>query len=163
MPRKCSTRDAEGNKRCARCRVFKPIAEFAINEYRKSVPLLRSYCRECAKVERSEWYHARGGATWHKRYRKEKPEALNRHARKHHLKKNYGLSVQEYDQILADQEGHCALCPRQPKKKRLAVDHDHKTGKRRGLLCSLCNPALGAFHDDPVLLRKAADYLERYT
>ncbi len=57
------------------------------------------------------------------------------------------------------QAGLCGLCQRPPGPKGLGVDHNHATGKVRALLCSRCNLALGGFMDDPVLCRKAADYL----
>jgi hypothetical protein len=75
----------------------------------------------------------------------------------------YGLSVEDYSRMLASQGGVCKLCGSPPgtgRQKRLHVDHDHKTGKVRGLLCDHCNHALGKMKDDPVLLRKAAAYLE---
>lgn len=53
--------------------------------------------------------------------------------------KTYGLGLGDYDRMLASQEGRCAICRARPKSKRLAVDHDHKTGAVRGLLCSRCN------------------------
>ena len=63
---------------------------------------------------------------------------------------------------LARSQGNsCAICGAKPKGRRLAVDHDHKTGKIRGLLCMPCNTALGKFRDDPKLLRKAIKYLEK--
>lgn len=62
--------------------------------------------------------------------------------------------------MLEDQDGHCAICPRTPKTKRLEVDHDHKSGLVRGLLCWRCNNRLlASAGDDPELLRSAACYL----
>jgi hypothetical protein len=73
----------------------------------------------------------------------------------------YGLSTGEYDAMLAKQGGRCAICCLRPRSKRLAVDHDHKTGRVRGLLCGSCNRRLlGAAHDDPAILRRALGYLE---
>jgi hypothetical protein len=62
--------------------------------------------------------------------------------------------------MLADQAGHCAICPREPTTKRLHVDHDHKSGLVRGLLCWRCNrKLLPPSGDDPDLFDNAADYL----
>jgi hypothetical protein len=55
------------------------------------------------------------------------------------IEKTYGLTAAEYDRLLAEQGGRCAICRARPKSKRLAVDHDHRTGAVRGLLCSRCN------------------------
>lgn len=78
------------------------------------------------------------------------------------LKRKYKLTSEEYDRILAAQDGKCAICYRPPDDDRvLAVDHCHRTGKVRGLLCGLCNRALGCLGDDTTLLYRAIDYLER--
>ncbi len=60
-------------------------------------------------------------------------------ARKPKRAKQLGVTDDQYERLLAAQGGHCALCPSTPKTRRLAVDHDHKTGKVRGLLCHRCN------------------------
>ena len=80
-------------------------------------------------------------------------------------KGKYGLNIEKYDELFKSQSGKCAICGKSSKemadKKRLAVDHDHKTGQIRGLLCSDCNTMLGHFHDDPKLCIKAASYLDK--
>lgn len=82
------------------------------------------------------------------------------------LKRNYGITSQEFDSILESQGGGCAICGRsQNKEKRiltLHVDHDHNTGKVRGILCSNCNMGVGKFQDDHKLLEKAAAYIRSY-
>jgi hypothetical protein len=76
---------------------------------------------------------------------------------------HYGLTYDEYELLLACQDYRCAICGGKPRKHSLSVDHDHKTGEVRGLLCSRCNhKLLGSANDDPARLRKAADYLEQY-
>lgn len=161
--RRSAAFDAEANlKRCARCRVFQPVSEFSISDYRNGEASLRSYCKPCAKLQRSDWYHTGGGRNWHKQYRKDNPEALAAATRRHNLKKHYGLSETDYEALLVAQGGVCALCKQPPVAKRLAVDHDHSTLRRRALLCGSCNTALGAFHDNPALLRQAADYVEGF-
>lgn len=68
------------------------------------------------------------------------------------------LSAEEYDTLLQRQKGVCAICGRKP-EERLVVDHDHSSGKVRGLLCSPCNLGLGIFEDDPGRLVAGAEYL----
>jgi hypothetical protein len=76
------------------------------------------------------------------------------------LKLNYGITVQEYEAKLVAQEGKCAICRCSDSgKKGWHVDHDHDTGKFRGLLCMNCNTGLGKFRDDPDLVRAALQYL----
>lgn len=64
------------------------------------------------------------------------------------VRRKYGLEPGEYDKMLAAQYGRCAICGNKPVTIRLAVDHDHVTGKVRGLLCKRCNRALGLWEGD---------------
>ncbi len=75
--------------------------------------------------------------------------------------RRYGVSPQKYDEIYTSQGGRCALCDRHQTEfnRRLAVDHCHKTGKVRGLLCTGCNVAIGRLGDGPDGLRKALTYV----
>lgn len=75
-----------------------------------------------------------------------------------HLLKEYGLSIEQYNEILHRQGGVCAICKKTPEK--FHVDHDHQTGQVRGLLCSPCNVVLGLMKDLPERLRAAAAYLD---
>jgi Recombination endonuclease VII len=85
-----------------------------------------------------------------------------------HLRQTFGLSVKQYEAMLNEQDGKCAICrcperiKRNGRLKALAVDHCHGTGAIRGLLCSDCNTGIGKLKDDPAVLRKAADYLEKF-
>lgn len=82
-----------------------------------------------------------------------------------HLKTRYGLTPEAYDELLISQGGKCALCDRTTAKNpynlegRLFVDHDHNTGKVRGLLCNSHNTAIGLLGDTPEHLQKALNYL----
>jgi len=90
-----------------------------------------------------------------------------RRYRSYHLRKKYGLSPAKFKALLDAQNGRCAICdalldPAVPRGDgSVHVDHDHAVGRVRGLLCNRCNPGLGNFRDDPVLLEKAANYLRR--
>ena len=83
-----------------------------------------------------------------------------------HLKTIYKISMDEYNKILEKQNGLCAICSRpetsivRGKIPLLSVDHDHNTGKIRGLLCAFCNHGIGRFRDDIDLMKKAIKYLE---
>lgn len=79
------------------------------------------------------------------------------------LKYNYGLSMKDFSEMLNIQNGVCMICKKVCSSgQRLSVDHDHKTGKNRGLLCRKCNSGLGLFGDSVELLQKAIDYLKFY-
>lgn len=78
------------------------------------------------------------------------------------VKQVYGLSDGEYDRLYAQQGGVCAICRRAKGiARRLAVDHNHRTGRVRGLLCGPCNKFVGYLRDDPEAWRRGAEYLER--
>ncbi len=83
--------------------------------------------------------------------------------RRSHLKRKFGLTVEEYDAMLEEQGGGCVLCGH-PGYAEIAlhVDHDHATGRVRGLLCVCCNNGLGQFRENPELLRAAARYVETH-
>jgi hypothetical protein len=81
---------------------------------------------------------------------------------KYRCEKIYGITLAQFDSMLAAQNGVCAICRgTNLSGKRLHVDHDHKTGRFRGLLCFKCNGAIGLMADSPSQLRFAAEYLER--
>jgi len=90
-------------------------------------------------------------------------------AKDQHLKYGYGITIKEYKALLDNQNGLCAICLEEEKHKdkrtgkirSLAVDHDHTTGRVRGLLCSRCNRALGSFGDSIEILLRASKYLKR--
>lgn len=106
-----------------------------------------------------------------KKYREKNKERLNESVRKKraslvskphdYLKRNYGITHDDYLQMLKTQNGLCAICSKAEEKRRLAVDHCHHTGKIRGLLCGKCNTAIGKLNDNVCLLKKAIQYLEK--
>ena len=79
------------------------------------------------------------------RWRSENPEKVREQARRYDLKSKYGISLEEYDQMLTDQGGGCAICGRtcNGNGKALFVDHCHGSGKVRGILCAYCNTGVG--------------------
>lgn len=95
-----------------------------------------------------------------RRWKKQNPE----YTRDYYLKKTYGLTATQYDAMLQEQAGLCAMCSRSA--HRLEVDHDHATGEIRALLCRQCNWALAIFRDDPEVAARlyelAAAYLAKH-
>jgi hypothetical protein len=79
--------------------------------------------------------------------------------REGHLRRTFGITQADYDNLLARQGGGCAICGKRPGKVSLHVDHDHASGEVRGLLCVGCNNALGQFRDDEDLLARAIQYV----
>lgn len=105
-----------------------------------------------------------GRNAYARQYRKMMPHVF----KNQELRKEFGISLDDYQRMLSDQGGQCGICgstsggTRHGKNKAFAVDHCHETGKVRGLLCEACNQGIGKMKDDPVLLRKAADYIESH-
>ena len=110
---------------------------------------------------------------WQRYYKNRKivrdPEKVKiyreRHAKKsksRYLMCKYGISLDEYNILLEQQDGKCAICGIHESKvdRNLSVDHNHETGKVRGLLCINCNSALGMFKDDYQIILKAVKYLK---
>jgi len=85
------------------------------------------------------------------------------------MKKNYGITIEEYHLLLDQQNALCASCGKperamiRGKLRPLAIDHNHQTGQVRGLLCSGCNSALGMLQDDPEQVRALLKYIEAHS
>ncbi|NUQ96740.1 MAG: recombination endonuclease VII [Streptomyces sp.] len=167
-------------KRCVRCGEHKPRAAFA--RKRSNLDGLQRHCRDCAtryhchapEPQRlgpkddvpaghkrcrgcdevrphSEWH--RKGAGWASRCKACRAAA----APAQHLLRKYGLTEVERDELITSQGGVCCICLSAPATH---VDHCHKTGRVRGVLCFNCNSGLGLLRDDPEAMNRAADYLE---
>ena len=91
----------------------------------------------------------------------ERKRRQRRSAHNSHLKKMYGITIQDYDKILASQRGVCAICKGGTTRRHFAVDHNHKNGRVRGLLCARCNMGLAKFMDRTVVVGRAYLYMQR--
>lgn len=112
----------------------------------------RSRCKECESLDQKEAKQKRLAEDY---------EGTRSKERRHNLKRVFGMSLEEYAIRLQTQQGVCAICGGLCKSgRRLAVDHNHTTGKIRDLLCGNCNGGLGKFQDNPELLIKAVNYLK---
>ncbi|GAV43170.1 endonuclease VII domain-containing protein [Streptomyces acidiscabies] len=172
-------------KRCSRCKEDKPRAAFASN--RAARDGLQAYCRECWSTYHQARQLAKGknvrpkvktppGHKYCRACGEIKPHAQwdrNRTAsdglstrckacraiegRQGHLKRSYGITEAQRDEMIAGQKGLCVICLKAP---AVHVDHCHETGRVRGVLCFNCNSAIGKLGDDPDAVRRAASYLE---
>jgi len=127
-----------GYKFCPRCRCELPLDAFGRN--RSTGDGRTTYCRVCHNAVGKANTERRGGS------------------RDYHLRRRYGIGQAEVDAMIQAQGGLCAACKTDEPKH---VDHDHKTGRVRGMLCSLCNQALGNVRDEISRLRGLIDYLHR--
>jgi hypothetical protein len=96
------------------------------------------------------------------RARRQRPDVKAK-SRAEHLRKTFSLTPGEYDQMLAEQDGGCAICGREPRPgASLHVDHDHRSGRIRKLLCFSCNAAIGHLRDDRDRLQRVIAYLDEH-
>lgn len=159
-------------KICTKCEIKKPRTEFPLHRGKP-----RARCKTCHTADAMQW--AKGNAdklkAYHREYRqnnREKLRAANRRrwaelpeaekvvqraknlakVMKGHLKSKYGITQDDWDAMYVAQGGACAICRvpgRTGKSKKLSVDHCHATGRVRGLLCSICNSAIGSLGETP--------------
>jgi Recombination endonuclease VII len=146
-------------KRCNKCGTSKELAQF--HKHRGYRDGHISVCKACRRDYNDSVRDRRN--EWVRGWRKQNPDKQQTYR----LKTDYGISFEEYTEILAQQGGVCKIC-RQPeqlktkngKVKLLAVDHDHETDKIRGIICNGCNRAIGYIFNDPSIARAIAEYLE---
>lgn len=185
-PRKLATAPGvrDGEKWCRKCETVQSVADFASNQSAKDG--LQGWCRDCAaaayrsKRQRQGYKVRPGGIPRGFKYCRTcetiKPltdfptrkrstdgayfrcrDCARRFDREQHLAKNYSMGTIQVEAMLAEQDGRCAICLT---AQAIHIDHDHATGKVRGMLCFRCNAALGQLADDPATVRRAAAYLE---
>ena len=160
-----------GMKKCTHCKIEKPLTDFyAVANGVKGV---RPRCKECmallerAKYASDEEFRQRKLNMQAIRMREDEDFRLRHRAscRKGHLRRAYGLTQETFDAMLHAQGGCCAICKAKPidgnQGSRMVVDHCHLTNQIRGILCDLCNTALGKFEDNVGLLKSAIDYLNK--
>ena len=155
-------------KVCSKCLVEKQLNEFSLDRGK-----IRNNCKKCAYVSTLNWRNKNRDklAIQRKKYKikhKEKltPKDRIRNNRLYHknyrfkrIEKIYGLNKNQLEALRQKQNNVCAICYRVDVKKDLCVDHNHKTGAVRGLLCQRCNTAIGLLGDSPETLQGAIDYL----
>jgi len=130
-------------KKCTKCKIVQPFKDFHINSRKGQ---LAPRCKKCNRIKHNEWA------------KKNRDKIKKRHSiswRKH----KYGLTQEQYNDMILSQNNECAIC-KKPSHKTLHIDHDHTTGKVRGLLCSTCNTGIGFFNEDIDSLNNAVKYLK---
>lgn len=172
-------------KKCSRCQEHKPRTAFASNKSMRDG--LQAYCRECSAEYYRQRQVAKGRTVrerapvppghkhcrgcgevkphmeWHRK--NSAPDGLASRCKAckaatgpaGHLRRKYGITEAERDEMIGAQGGVCCICLAAPATQ---VDHCHKTGRVRGVLCFNCNSGLGLLGDDPAAMNRAAEYLE---
>lgn len=148
---KSGERQPAPEKRCSRCLEIKPADAFNFRPETRSG--LASRCRECmAAVHEANRETCNARTRAYARKHRDRLKAIAR-------LRCYGITSDEFAQVLAEQDGRCAVCG--DDERPLVIDHDHQTLRFRGLLCDLCNRGLGLFRDDSERLHAAVEYLAR--
>jgi hypothetical protein len=181
-------------KRCKKCKRELSLDKF--NKRNRSADGLQAYCRECQLAYKPKrrliekicehcglTFETKPTKNWDRQRfcnhdcqqlaYKPKRDLVEknrpyRDQRESHLKRLYGLTLEDYESELHNQNHGCAICcqPETYMSKgkiiRLAIDHDHKTGCYRGLLCGRCNKGIGLFQDNIAILKQAIQYLEKF-
>lgn len=140
-------------KKCSKCGDTKPATPEYFYRDKRNKSGITAKCKKCKQIYVTKW-------------KKEiNPEVAKRIQRKRSLKKLYGITVEEYDKMYFRQNGVCLTCGKPETAKnqyglrRLAVDHDHISGRVRGLLCTCCNRLIGLARNDVNILKRIIDYL----
>lgn len=139
------------NKVCKTCGVSKSLTEYGqYTDARSNIIRRRNSCKSCRVIAVSSVYKARLDVR----------EKASINARKSHLKNRYGLTEEQFINMKNKQQSKCAICNQF--NESLNIDHCHKTGKIRALLCWNCNTALGKFQDNSDILHRALEYLKEH-
>ena len=163
---------------CSMCGDSKPVTYFSYRD--KSRGLLQSRCKSCCsttfksyrqanldKFREYKWYAKPENkaikAEYQRQRKLEMPERVFQTKRNSYLKSKFGITPEQYEAMLAAQNGVCAICSSSEPGRNspyFHVDHCHDTGNIRGLLCNGCNVGLGHFKDDISRIESAAAYLK---
>ena len=162
LPIRISTLEArelliQHKKYCPKCEKIKDLDEFSTMKTKSKIA---SHCKECNREMLDEYYDTEKG-----RNAKKQQYLTNKlRYRNATLKRKYGITLEEYNAILNNQGGGCAICHKteEENKKMLAVDHSHQTNKNRALLCSSCNICIGFIEKNDLDVDKIKNYLINY-
>jgi len=159
--------EAEGLAECRRCGEVKALDGFGFSNGKR-----RRVCKPCTNAQMGGYARRKyaedpeAARALHRerteRWRERNPEGYKAHARNSNLKRLYGITADDFDRMLAEQGGGCAICgSTDPQGRNFHVDHCHDSTVIRGILCHPCNVGVGNFADDPDRLEAAAAYLRR--
>lgn len=147
-------------KTCTKCSETKLLSCFS--PHTRTAGGYRGQCKKCRAAYTLDYRRRTGykAPNWG-----HKPGSQAETFRRWKISKRYGISVEQYDQMIADQGGVCAICKKPPTeyKYRLCVDHCHVTGRVRGVLCVACNTAIGLLGDNIGGVLSALQYLTAHT
>lgn len=152
-------------KKCTKCKLEKELALFAKSTRHKNG--CSSWCKTCKAIgavksaQKKKAHYSTYKSNWLK---DNDCPALQRRYKNYHLNRKYGISIDQYEVMIVAQMGKCAICDKLQIEDKIdfAVDHCHKTGQIRGLLCCSCNRGIGFLKDSVRIVNNAAAYLGKY-
>lgn len=160
-------------KTCSKCKLEKEDTEFYRTSGKRCKPCHNAWCIEWGRRNPDKnrenarrWYHRKpenseksiiNALEWQAK----NPEKRKKNILRQQVKK-YGLTLEQYQEMELRQEGKCAICGLKP-NRRLAVDHNHETGKVRQLLCNNCNTIIGHCKESVEILQDTINYLNLYS
>lgn len=145
-------------RECPKCKVQKSMDNFAKNKRKPSG--YNSWCKACTNQWAKDNKEVRSEKI--KAYYEANKEEILEYKKNWHYLKRYNLTLEELLTMKVEQNSRCKICGKhesETPRKSLCVDHNHTTGKVRGLLCESCNQGLGLFYDNPDNLKNALEYL----
>lgn len=125
-----------------------------------------NYCEDCRRKSREAMQRVpkEKKAAQHKAWRERNKSRHQEYMRAYNMQYWHGISLEQFTQLMEQQDGVCAICKESPigtrGNERLHIDHDHVTNMVRGLLCSSCNTALGLLKDNVTIMNTAIAYLQ---
>ena len=144
-------------KHCKDCSEDLPLESFYNDK--RSATGKSFYCKPCHSARRNKWRQNGGNALESKREairRKENPDRY----RDYWYRSQYKITLADYNRMLLEQGGACAVCGE--KEEKLVVDHSHESGEVRELLCDGCNTSLGLLKEDLRRVEKLAEYIKKH-
>ena len=161
-------------KTCTKCGVTKLLSQFSNSSTSRDGKQHR--CKQCnaeykaqhrehrLALERERYLRkAEELKSYQKRYKQENPDKVKQRNNEYHLRKRYGISAEEKQKMLNEQNNQCAICGKEfDDAKMTHVDHCHESSIVRGVLCRHCNIGLGHFKDSEELLNNAIRYLNKF-
>jgi hypothetical protein len=137
-------------KVCTKCKEEKNLDQFK-NRRGNQKHLLHSWCKSCEYKASQDWRKLNPEKV--RIYRAKDPWTLKKRTRR------LGMTVEEFWNMYESQEGKCAICLQDIAAENSAIDHNHKTGKIRGILCKSCNRGIGLLKDSSEVLNRGSNYL----
>ena len=139
-------------KTCTKCKKVKSFSYFNKRPGGKTKQLYRSWCKDCHYNNNKDWRLDNPGTV--RQYRAKDKWTLKKRCARH------GITPEEFWSMYEEQDGTCPVCDKAIEAEDSAIDHNHKTGEVRGILCKSCNRALGLLGDSPDTMFRGFTYLQ---